>query len=88
MTTILIKSKNKKAINAIRTLAKELEMEVDETDEVIKTSSKKTWSDLVKSGIVAPANPSVKITEIAGIWTGKGITLSQIREKAWRRKVQ
>ena len=95
MTSILIRSKNKKAISAIKTLARELKMEVDESSEEITTTlitpnvaAKRKWEDLVKAGVVVPSDPSVKIKELAGIWTDRGITLDQLREKAWKRRVR
>lgn len=85
-TTILVKSENKTAINAIKVLAEELEMDVTEfAQESSSSFPKATLNDLIKSGIVQPADPSVKITDLAGIWTGRNITLKEIRKKAWQR---
>lgn len=87
-TTLVIKSGNKKAIHAIKVLAKEMEMEVGESiqQEFIHPQKKLSWDDLIEAGIVQAADPSVKVSELSGIWTGQGITLSELRKKAWQRK--
>lgn len=87
-TTLVIKSGNKKAIHAIKVLAQEMEMEVGESTQQksVHHQKKKTWDDLIKAGIVQPADPSVKVSDLSGIWTGQGITLSELRKKAWQRK--
>jgi hypothetical protein len=87
-TTLVIKSGNKKAIHAIKVLAQEMEMEVGESTQqkFIRPQKKLSWDDLIEAGIVHPADPSVKISDLSGIWTGQGITLSELRKKAWQRK--
>ncbi|GAA4310074.1 hypothetical protein [Compostibacter hankyongensis] len=88
MTTISIRSANKKAISAIKTLAKELEMEVNEPAKKEKSAGQHKWEELIAAGVIVPGDPSVKIAESAGIWTGRNLTLEQLRKKGWKRKIQ
>ncbi len=80
MGAILLRSSNKKAISAIKTLAKELKMEVDDSFKTINEDSKsptkretlkEKWTNLVKSRVLGPSDPSMKVAELAGIWTSR-----------------
>jgi len=52
-----------------------------ETKEIKTTNNEDDYSHLP----IEWGKQRSKIDDLAGIWEGKGITLEQIREKAWKR---
>jgi hypothetical protein len=82
MPEIIVKYKTKKTLEALRDFAKYFDYVISSPDSKKKN---KKQSALNKMTII-PADPSIDISDLTEIFTGKNINPSQLRNEAWQRR--
>jgi len=82
MPEVVVKYKNKRALEALRDFAKYFDFEISSPD----LSEKKEKQFNLNGVTIVPADNSIDTTELAEIFTGKNIDPIELRKEAWQRK--
>lgn len=80
MPEVIIKYKSPKTLEALKDLSKYF-------DYIISSSSVKKIKKTSKGSAIIPGDPSIDITGLNEIFTGKNIDAKELRKKAWQRKM-
>lgn len=80
MKEVVIKYRNPKTLEAIKALAKYLDFSVDDPRPV-----KKEKVEYINGVPVIPGDGSIDISELASIFTGKGLDAKNLRITGWQR---
>ncbi len=82
MPEIIVKYKSKRTLEALRDFAKYFDYEISSPD--LKKKRKKQIS--LNGVTIVPGDSSIDTAELTGIFTGKNINPSQLRNEAWQRR--
>ncbi len=81
MKEVIIKYKSDKTLAALKDLGKYLGFSVSE-----QTVSNKKENSFINGVTLIPGDESIDISELQEVFTGRGITASQLRNSGWERK--
>lgn len=82
MPEIIVKYKDKRALNALHDFAKYFDFEIKLPDPSLQKEKQINLNGIT----VIPGDSSVDTSDLNKIFTGKNINSTELRKKAWQRK--